>query len=110
MKEKIKEKTKKVSIEDLAIMTANGFNRIDKRFDSIDQRFDKIEGDIDVMKEDISVMKDDIEILKEDVETIKDRLVETNDRIDFLAKTRVSHEGHEILKSRVTRIEKFIKI
>ncbi len=78
---------KKVSIEDLAIMTANGFNRIDKRFD-------KIEGDIIEMKEDIREIKGDIVEIREDIveirddiETIKDELITTNDRIDFLAET-----------------------
>lgn len=35
--------TKKTTIENLAVITANGFKGVDKRFDGVDKRFDRIE-------------------------------------------------------------------
>lgn len=35
--------TKKMTIENLAVITANGFKGVDKRFDEVDKRFDRIE-------------------------------------------------------------------
>ena len=34
---------KKMTIEDLAHITANGFKAVDKRFDEVDKRLDRIE-------------------------------------------------------------------
>ncbi|MEK7170582.1 MAG: hypothetical protein AAB767_04820 [Patescibacteria group bacterium] len=34
---------KKMTIEDLAIITANGFKGVDKRFDEVDKRFDEVD-------------------------------------------------------------------
>ncbi|MEK7175725.1 MAG: hypothetical protein AAB693_02915 [Patescibacteria group bacterium] len=106
MIEKIK--TKKVSIDELAIMVANGFDGMNK----------KLEHEIgtlrDEMKEEFKnvrhEMKDMREEIVEEFDCVKTQIMETNDRIDFLAESRVTYEGHEILKSRVERIEKYIKI
>ena len=38
---------KKMTIEDLAVMTKNAFDRIDRRFDKMDERFDKVEARLD---------------------------------------------------------------
>ena len=38
---------KKMSIEDLAVITANGFKGVDKRFDEVDKRFDGIDKRLD---------------------------------------------------------------
>lgn len=35
--------TKKVTIEDLAVMVKKGFDHVDQRFDEVDERFDRIE-------------------------------------------------------------------
>ncbi len=32
-----------MTIEDLAIITANGFKGVDKRFDEVDKRFDEVD-------------------------------------------------------------------
>lgn len=34
---------KKMTIEDIAIITANGFKGVDKRFEGVDKRFEEIE-------------------------------------------------------------------
>ncbi|MEK7175535.1 MAG: hypothetical protein AAB693_01895 [Patescibacteria group bacterium] len=93
MKEKIKIKNKKVSVEDLAVMVAGGFDRMDKRMNIISNE-----------------IKEVCDEMKEEFDGVKNQIIETNDRIDFLAESRVIYEGHQILKSRVERIEKFIKI
>jgi hypothetical protein len=90
MKEKIKNKkiTQKITIDDLAIMIKNSFDVVYQKLDSHDQKFDEI---------------------KDDVETIKDQLMTTNDRIDFLAESRVSNERFSILQNRVTLLEEYSK-
>lgn len=35
--------TKKTTIENLAVITANGFKGVDKRFDEVDKRFDGVD-------------------------------------------------------------------
>jgi len=40
-------KKKKTTLEDLAILVVNRFDKVDERFDKVDERLDKVEGKVD---------------------------------------------------------------
>ena len=44
-------KTKKVTIDELAIMVQHGFTEMDKRFDNMDKRFDRLEKRFDKLED-----------------------------------------------------------
>jgi uncharacterized coiled-coil DUF342 family protein len=121
MKEKIKIKNKKVSVEDLAVMVAGGFDRMDKRMNTMSNEIKGVRDEVTGMHEEIKEIRNEMKEMHDEIKEVRNEMVEefdgvktqimeTNDRINFLAESRVTYEGHEILKSRVTRIEKFIKI
>lgn len=49
-----------MTIDDLALMTAKGFNGIDKRFEGVGKRFDKMDKDFVEVKENIKDIRKDI--------------------------------------------------
>ncbi len=81
-------KTKKMTIDKLAIMMSNSFESIEKKM----------------------ATKDDIEEVKKEIEGVKDRLTGTNKRIDDYAETKVSKITHKELEHRVNFIEEKLEI
>ncbi len=73
-------------IENLAISTKAGFDKVDERFDKVDERLDKVEGRLGKVENDIT--------------GIKQRLTSLDNRLD----TFVDHE------KRLTKVESALKI
>lgn len=79
-------KTKKVSMDDLAIMIGRGFEDVDKRFDELDSRLSK--------------KIDDVE------EKLSRKIDGLSNRIDDLSLNRSTREELKILSIRVDNVEK----
>ncbi len=56
----MEKKTKKVTIDDLAIMMAKSFERVDKRFDEVDKRFNEVDKRFEKVDENIRNIRGDI--------------------------------------------------
>lgn len=89
-------KNKKITIDDLAIMVAKGFSKVDERFDKVDERFEKVEKDIKEMKYDLNEVKENLQATRNDVLNMHDKFV--------------SSHTFDQLASRVTTLEKKAKI
>lgn len=92
MKKKTPQKNtkKQMTVEDLAVIVANGFSdmssNLDKKFEQVDKRFEKIDQKIDYRFDGLAR------------------------RIDDLSMNRSTREETKILEMRVERIEKTLKI
>ena len=53
-----KTKTKKVTTDDLAIMVAEGFNRVEKKIDNVDKGLSRVKDDIKDIRKDILCLGD----------------------------------------------------
>lgn len=84
-------KTKKITIDELAMMVAKGFENT-------------------ATKTDVEGLKEEIKGVKKDIEGVKNQLEGTNKRIDDLASNRVKYEDHNKLKARVDFIEEKLEI
>jgi peptidoglycan hydrolase CwlO-like protein len=89
-------KNTKITIDDLAIMVAKGFTKIDERFDKVDERFDKIDERLNIAEKDINEVKENIRTTRNDVLNIGDKFV--------------SYHTFDRLASRVEVLEKKTKI
>ncbi len=84
-------KNKKMTIEDLAVITAKGF-------ESVDKRFDVLEKDVNGLKKDVTELKTDMGEVKENVKYIKRDILNLGDRF-------VSYHAFDSLASRVKILE-----
>ena len=50
-------KKTKITIDDLAVMVAKGFEQVDKRFNKMDDRFDKMDTELSYIKGEIQYIK-----------------------------------------------------
>lgn len=67
-----KKNTKRnITIDDLAIMVAKGFNGVDKRFDAVDKRFNRL-FDVFATKEDLEFFKEEMKKSFSDLQTAVD--------------------------------------
>ncbi|MFA6392614.1 MAG: hypothetical protein WCW54_00810 [Candidatus Paceibacterota bacterium] len=82
-------KNKKITIDDLAIMVAKGFTKVD-------ERFDKVENELNGVKKDISEVKENLRTTRNDVLNIGDKFV--------------PYHTFDQLTNRVSILEKKIKI
>jgi len=100
MKEKAKNK---VTIEDLAIMVAKGFENTATKddFNMLKGEIGDVKKDVESLKKDVESLKKDVEKIKQDIEGMNDRLDGTNNRIDDLAETKVSKIKHKELEDQV---------
>ena len=68
-------KNKEITMDQLAIMVAKGFERVDKRFDEVDKRFDKVEKRMDDIDYRLSKIEGNherrIDILEDKIAVIK---------------------------------------
>ena len=67
----IKEEKKEMTLDDLAIMVANGFNSVNDQFKGVNKRFDKLEKDVAELKTDVSILKTDVSELKTEVSGLR---------------------------------------
>ncbi len=67
-------KKNNVTIDDLAVMVAKGFEHIDKKFEVIDKRFDAIDKRFDVIDERFNKIDQTLYEMQSDILTIKERL------------------------------------
>ena len=88
-------KTKKVTIDGLAVMVARGFSGVDKRFDVVEK-------DISELKKDVSELKKDTGELKEGNKDIRRDIFNLGDRF-------VPYHMFDKLASRVNMLEKKVK-
>jgi len=89
-------KTKKITIDTLAIMMVKSFESLGKNISEI--------------KEEVNEIKEDVKIVKKDVEGFKNQLEGVNKRIDDYAETKVSKIEHKKLITRVEFIENKLEI
>ena len=79
-------KTQKMTLDKLAIMMNNGFEKLEERLDGkLDKKINEV---------------------KEEIKGVKNQLEGTNKRIDALAMNKISYEEHNKLKVRVDILEK----
>lgn len=79
-------------INNLAYITAKGFDRVDQRFEEVDERFDEVDKRF--------------EQVNQRFENIESRLDGINNRIDDLAINRIKNDVFEKLEKRVDKLEK----
>jgi len=82
---------KKMTIDDLAVMVANGFS-------GVANRFDKVEVDISELKTDVTELKKDMVEVKENVKNIRGDVLNLGDRF-------VSYHTFDALAGRVKVLE-----
>jgi len=96
-------KKAKITLDDLARMTAKGFENIDKRFDTVDKRFGKTDSRIDnieqKMERGFSNVNARLDMIERDVRDIRAKL-----------SINISHEEYLEIDERLTIIEEKMKI
>lgn len=85
--------TKKMTIDDLAVMVAKGFDGVDRKFDEVNKKIDKEIGEV---KKDIAEVKENLASTRRDVLSMGDRFT-------------MKFEFHE-LASRVSVLEQKRKV
>lgn len=60
-------KVKNVTLDDLAIMVAEGFNGVQKQFDGVNGRLDKVEGKLDKVEGRMDKLEQGMEALRSSV-------------------------------------------
>jgi septation ring formation regulator EzrA len=85
---------KNITLDDLAMMVAKGFEDMEGRFDRVDKRFDRIEARMDVAEKDIKEVKGDVKHLRTEAKLIRSEL-----------KQKASLEDLVILEKRGTLLE-----
>jgi len=88
-----KKKQSKMTLDKLAIMVANGFESVDKRFSDVNKRFDDMEIKM---------------ATKDDIKEVKTKIEGVNNRIDDISENRVKYTEFNTLKKRVDILEKKI--
>ena|SRR3989344_5543591 len=109
-------KTKKVTIDGLAVMVARGFSGVDKRFDVVEKDISELKKDVSELKKDVSELKKDVSELKKDVSELKKDTGELKEgnkdiRRDIfnLGDRFVPYHMFDKLASRVNMLEKKVK-
>ena len=95
-------KTKKVTIDGLAVMVARGFSGVDKRFDVVEKDISELKKDVSELKKDVSELKKDTGELKEGNKDIRRDIFNLGDRF-------VPYHMFDKLASRVNMLEKKVK-
>lgn len=86
-------KTKKVSMDDLAIMIGRGFEDVNNRFKDVDKRFDDLDSRLSKRIEDVE-------------RNLSYKIDGLSNRIDDLSLNRATREELKILSIRVEKVEK----
>lgn len=104
-----KGKTEEMSIDKLAVMVANGFQAIDKRFDEVDKRFVEIDNRFDEVDKRFDKVEQSIIDLDSKVEVMNVRLKKVESAIEpiLMGYTIIKQEVGD-LNLRLTKLEKHI--
>lgn len=86
-------KTKKVTLEDLAMMTQKGFVAMDKRFDNVENRLDRVESRLD-----------NVENRLDNVENRLDKIENRLANVEYLISSDIS-KRMEVVEHKVRRME-----
>ena len=114
MKKEIK--TKKITIDQFAILMKAGFSSVNKKINNAVDLVDKLaistaKGfENTATKEDIKRLENDIEGVKKNIEGVKNQLEGTNKRIDDFAESKVSKITFKELDNRVGFMEEKLEI
>lgn len=73
-----KANVKKITLEDLARMVANGFRGVDERFDRVETRLGHVETKLDGVETRLNSVEENVLSLKQDLLNINDRFVPWN--------------------------------
>ena len=117
------EKTKKITIDQFAILMKAGFSSVNKKINNAVDLVDKLaiftakgfentatKEDIKRLENDIEGVKKDIEGVKKNIEGVKNQLEGTNKRIDDFAESKVSKITFKELDNRVGFMEEKLEI
>ena len=102
-------KTKKVTIDGLAVMVARGFSGVDKRFDVVEKDISELKKDVSELKKDVSELKKDVSELKKDTGELKEGNKDIRRDIFNLGDRFVPYHMFDKLASRVNMLEKKVK-
>ena len=100
--EKNPTKNKKITIDDLAMMVAKGFESVEKDISEVKKDISEVKKDISEVKKDISEVKKDISEVKENLSATRDDVLNMGDR--FVPR----YEFHDLL-IRFDRLEQKVK-
>jgi len=81
-----KEVTKKVTIDDLAVMVANGFDRVESSLEKVEDRLGNVESRLGEVEKDIIEVKENLAGTRRDVLEIGDRFVQRYEFHDLLVR------------------------
>jgi peptidoglycan hydrolase CwlO-like protein len=95
--------SKKMTIDNLAVMVAKGFDGIYKKFDEVDKKFDEVDSRFDEVKKEISEVKKDIVEVKENLMSTRRDVLAMGDKFTL------KYEFHD-LASRVSSLEQKRKV
>ncbi len=84
-----------VTIDDLAIMIANGFRGVDKRFEAIEERFCGVDGKFDGLEKRLSSLESKVDQMDMRLTSRMDNMV-----LNYVNQTEYSH-----LEKRVKKLE-----
>lgn len=73
MKKATSKKSKKMTIDDLAVMVAKGFDEVGKRFNEVDKKFDKVDKRLNEVEKGIDEVKENLASTRQDVLAMGDR-------------------------------------
>lgn len=90
---------KKMTIDDLAIMVASGFQGVDSRLDKVDSRLDKVDSRLDKVESRLGVLEEEVKDLSQNVKSTRRDMLNMGDKF-------VTHRMFDELASRVYLLEK----
>ena len=89
---------KKMTMDDLAVMVANGFSGVENRFNKVENCLDKVMVDVSELKTDVTGLKKDMVEVKENVKNTRADILNLGDRF-------VSYHTFDALAGRVKVLE-----
>jgi tetrahydromethanopterin S-methyltransferase subunit G len=102
-------KTGKVTTDQLAIIIAAGFSRVDKRFEEVDKRFEEVDKRFEEVDKRFEEVDKKFNLVVGKFSGLEERLGQKigglSNRIDNLVDNKVPLETHKRLEDRVTRLE-----
>ena len=109
----MKKETKKITIEDLAVLVGKGFSDVNEKFKEVHKKMDKGFSDAHKEIEDLAIMTgrgfEDVDRRFGDLEEKLSRKIDgLSNRIDDLSLNRATREELKILSIRVEKVEKKI--
>ena len=100
-----KSSKKNVNLDSLAIMIANGFSSVDKRFDKIEDRLTKVENRLTSVEDRLTKVENRLTSVEDRLGTVEDVLKATRQDVLNIGDRFVPRYEFDTLLSRVSRIE-----